>query len=85
MNLIPARRFSRGQRARGMTLCVLMVSVALGCLLLATTGPLWLLGSLGFVALAAMQTWTTATALRSTSGRRSSARRAACGILSTEQ
>jgi len=45
------RSLAREHRAGGMTLTEVMVSVALGSLLLASTGSLWLFGSRSFVAM----------------------------------
>jgi len=51
MNLISVQLTSRATRARGMTLVELMVAVALGSMLLAGAGALWLFGSRSFVAM----------------------------------
>jgi len=51
MNRASAQSLSRATRARGMTLVELMVAVALGSMLAATAGSLWLFGSRSFVAM----------------------------------
>jgi prepilin-type N-terminal cleavage/methylation domain-containing protein len=51
MNRASLRSISRATRTRGMTLVELMVAVALGSMLVATAGSIWLFGSRSFAAM----------------------------------
>jgi prepilin-type N-terminal cleavage/methylation domain-containing protein len=51
MKIVSGTELSRGKRVSGMTLVEVMVSVALGSMILAMAGSLWLFGSRSFAAM----------------------------------